>query len=214
VALEIIDRVREAVPDRIPVTLKMRRGIDDSKQSRDNFFEIFDGAYNRGVAAITVHGRTVLQRYKGPSDWQALREIKQHAGQRIVLGSGDLFTAQDCRNMMVETGVDGVTVARGAIGNPWIFRDARALMDGKPIPTAPSLAEQRDVIGEHFRLSQEIYGPDRCVTQMRKFGIRYSQMHPQPDSVRDAFVNAKQPEQWWGVLRKWYDEFEDPSSLV
>src|SRR5688572_18712633 len=100
VALEIVRRVRDAVPPEIPVTVKMRRGIDDSTESRDNFFEIFAGAYELGVAAITVHGRTVQQRYDGPSRWEFLREVKQVAGNRIVLGSGDLFSAQACLDML------------------------------------------------------------------------------------------------------------------
>ena len=87
VALEIIRRVRDAVPSHIPVTVKMRRGIDDSAESREKFFEIFDGAYAEGVAAITVHGRTVTQRYDGPSRWEFLRELKKHAGPHVVLGT-------------------------------------------------------------------------------------------------------------------------------
>ncbi|HEY2253569.1 MAG TPA: tRNA-dihydrouridine synthase family protein, partial [Planctomycetaceae bacterium] len=73
-ALEIVSRVRQAVPSEIPVTVKMRRGLDDSAESRDNFYQIFDGAFERGVSAITVHGRTVVQRYVGPSRWEFLRE--------------------------------------------------------------------------------------------------------------------------------------------
>ena len=80
IALEIIRRTREAVPSHIPVTVKMRRGLDDTQQSRDNFFTIFDGAFAAGIAAITVHGRTVVQRYNGPSRWQFLTEVKRHAG--------------------------------------------------------------------------------------------------------------------------------------
>ena len=139
-ALEIVSRVREAVPPHVPVTVKMRRGIDDTAESRDKFFTIFDGAFERGVAAITVHGRTVEQRYVGPSRWEFLREVKQHAGTRVVLGSGDLFTPQACLDMLRETGVDGVTVARGAIGNPWIFSQARALAAGLPLPEPPTRA--------------------------------------------------------------------------
>ena len=86
VALEIVARVRDAVPPRIPVTVKMRRGIDDSAESRDKFFTILDGAFAAGVAAVTVHGRTVQQRYVGNSQWEFLAEVKRHAGQRIVLG--------------------------------------------------------------------------------------------------------------------------------
>src|SRR6478609_3554107 len=80
VALEIVRRTRDAVPAQIPVTVKMRRGLDDSAESRDRFFTILDGAFAAGVAAITVHGRTVLQRYNGPSRWQFLTEVKQYAG--------------------------------------------------------------------------------------------------------------------------------------
>jgi len=129
----------------------------------------------------------VEQKYVGPSRWEFLREVKQHAGSRVVLGSGDLFTAKACIDMLNQTGVDGVTAARGAIGNPWIFAQARALAAGLPLralaaglplPPPPSVREQRDVIAEHYRLSEELYGPQHCGRQMRKFGIKYSQLHP------------------------------------
>ncbi|MDZ4780866.1 MAG: tRNA-dihydrouridine synthase [Planctomycetia bacterium] len=206
VALEIVSRVREAVPSEIPVTVKMRRGIDDTAESRDKFFEIFDGAFARGIAAATVHGRTVEQRYVGPSRWSFLSEVKRHAGDRIILGSGDLFTAADCLNMLRETGVDGVTAARGAIGNPWIFRQAQALAAGEPLPAPPSLFEQRAVIEEHYRLAEQIYGLEPCCRQMRKFGIKYSQLHPEPLALREAFISVRQPGEWQQVLDRWYAE--------
>jgi tRNA-dihydrouridine synthase B len=204
VALEIVSRVRDAVPAHIPVTLKMRRGIDDSGESREKFFEIFDGAYERGVVAITVHGRTVMQRYDGPSRWEFLRELKAYAGERVILGSGDLFDAQSCLDMMHYTGVDGVTVARGCIGNPWVFAQCRALARGEPLPAPPSLHEQREVIAEHYRLAEEIYGADHCVPTMRKFGIKYSRMHPQHLEVRENFARVGEAGGWRQVLDKWY----------
>src|SRR5262245_58799592 len=194
-ALEIVTKVRDAVPAHIPVTVKMRRGLDDSPESREKFFAIFDGAFARGVAAITVHGRTVQQRYVGPSSWQFLREVKQYAGLRTVLGSGDLFTPQACLDMLRQTGVDGVSVARGAIGNPWIFEQVRALAAGLPLPDPPRLLEQRRVIQEHYQLAQHIYGPEACGRQMRKFGIKYSRLHPDPLAVRDAFIAVRRPEE-------------------
>ena len=205
-ALEIVARVREHVPPEKPVTVKMRRGIDDSQESRVKFFEIFDGAFARGVAAITVHGRTVEQRYVGPSRWEFLREAKRHAGARTVLGSGDLFTATDCLAMIRETGVDGVTVARGAIGNPWIFAQARALAAGLPLPPPPSVHEQREVIRDHYRLAEEVYGPGACGRQMRKFGIKYAQLHPGGRQVRDAFIAVSRPDEWPQVLERFYAE--------
>jgi len=205
-AIEIVGRVRDAVPELIPVTVKMRRGIDDSDASRDNFFRIFDGAWERGAAAITVHGRTVEQRYIGPSRWEFLAEVKRHAGARTVLGSGDLFTAQACLDMLKETGVDGVTAARGAIGNPWIFSHARALVSGAPLPDPPRVPEQCAVLREHFALAEELYGPEQCGRQMRKFGIKYAQLHPETLEVRAAFVAVSRPSQWQDVLDRWYAE--------
>lgn len=204
VALDIVERVRAAVPAEIPVTVKMRRGIDDSAESLEQFLDIFDGAFDRGVAAITVHGRTVVQRYDGPSRWDFLRDLKRHAGDRVVLGSGDLFTAQACLDMLAYTGVDGVTVARGAIGNPWIFRQVRALSRGEPLPDPPSLFEQREVIAEHYRLAEELYGADRCLPTMRKFAIKYTALHPLQAQVRRDFCTVKRPGAWREVLDRWY----------
>jgi nifR3 family TIM-barrel protein len=204
VALEIIRRTRDIVPGHIPVTVKMRRGIDDSSASRDNFFAILEGAFRIGVAGITVHGRTVEQRYVGPSQWEFLTEVKQVASDGVILGSGDLFTAQDCLDMIAQTGVDGVTIARGAIGNPWIFAQARALARGEPLPAAPSLHEQREVIREHYRLAEQLYDAKRCGILMRKFGIKYSAMHPQNKEVRDSFSKVRCREDWAAVLDRWY----------
>lgn len=206
VALEIIQRTRDNVPAEIPVTVKMRRGIDDTAESRDHFYQILDGAFKIGIAAVTVHGRTVKQRYVGPSKWEFLKELKQHLGERLLLGSGDLFTPQDCLDMIAETGVDGVTVARGAIGNPWIFSQVKALAQGQPLPDPPSLFEQRDVLQEHYILAEQIYGEKRVGQLMRKFGIKYSILHPMHDQVRAGFVKVKHRADWEAVLEKFYSE--------
>lgn len=207
VALEIVGRVREAVPPHVPVTVKMRRGIDDTSESRDKFFTILDGAFARGVAGVTVHGRTVKQRYIGPSRWEFLREVRRHLGpEKTLLGSGDLFTARDCLAMVEQTGVNGVSVARGAIGNPWIFQQALALSRGEALPPPPSLFQQRDLILRHYQLAEACYDGDVCGRQMRKFGIKYSQSHPEALAVREAFVGVHRSEQWAGVLDKWYAE--------
>ncbi len=205
VATEIIRRTRDAVPPHIPVTIKMRRGIDDSQHSRDQFFEILDAAFVAGVAGVTVHGRTVMQRYVGKSRWEFLREVKQHVGPRVILGSGDLFSARDCLDMIRQTGVDGVTVARGAIGNPWIFRQARALAAGHPLPDPPTTHEQASVIREHYDLAHQLYG-DRCGALMRKFAIKYAALHPRHQEVRAAFVQARTTAEWLAAIDRWYTD--------
>ena len=203
-ALEMVARVRDAVPPEIPVTVKMRRGMDDSEASREQFYAIFDGALERGAAAVTVHARTVRQRYEGRSCWDFLREVKRRASSRVVVGSGDLFSAGDCMAMIAQTGVDGVSVARGAIGNPWIFREARALAAGLPLPAPPSLAEQREVLAEHWRLAEETYGAKRACLTMRKVGARYARLHPECEKVRQSFIAVREADQWQQVLGRWY----------
>ncbi len=203
-ALEIVGRVRDAVPPHVPVTLKMRRGLDDTTESRDHFFAIFDGAFARGAAAITVHGRSVEQRYVGPSDWGFLKEVKRHAGDRTVIGSGDLFSPAACVAMLKETGVDGVSIARGAIGNPWIFGQTLALLEGRPMPPPPTIHEQRDVLHEHWALAEDLHGEHSAGRSMRKFAIKYARCHPEYRVVRDAFVAVKNSADWQGVLECHY----------
>lgn len=205
VALEIIDRVRQGVPPDRPVTVKMRRGMDDSQESRDNFFRILDGAFARGVAAITVHGRTVKQRYVGPSRWEFLTEVKHHVGpERLIFGSGDLFTAEDCLRMLQQTGIDGVTIARGAIGNPWIFQQVDALWRGEPLSPPPTLGEQAEVIREHYRLCQQTYGEKRAAVMMRKFCIKYSASHPEHETVRQSLIRIASLADVEAVLQRHY----------
>ena len=204
-ALDIVRAVCLAVGDRRPVTLKLRRGMDDSPESERAFFAILDGAFAVGIAAVTVHGRTVAQRYVGPSNWDFLTCVKRHVGDRVVLGSGDLYSAADCVRMMAETGVDGVTAARGCIGNPWLFGEARELLAGRMLPEPPSVPEQGRVIRRHFDWAVELYGEKKAAQVMRKFGIKYSELHPSGIAVRDAFIHAANPQQWQAVLDEWYD---------
>lgn len=215
-ALAIVARVRDALPPHVPLSVKLRRAFDESEASRDHFRQIVEGAWRLGVDALTIHGRTVRQRYDGRADWDSIAEVKRAAGDRTVLGSGDLYSAEQCLRMIAACGVDGVTAARGAIGNPWIFRQCRDLMAGRP-PHIPDLKEQREVIAEHYRLAAEHYGPDRCCARMRKFGIKYARLHPLHRQVRDAFVAATTAEQWQAVLDRWYADQSpgrNPDSLA
>ncbi len=204
-ALMIIRSVFDAIGATRPVTVKMRRGTDNSPESKHKFFSILDGAFELGVSAVTVHGRTVAQRYVGPSDWSFLAEVKRHVGDRVILGSGDLFSASACMQMMEQTGVDGVTIARGCIGNPWIFRECRALYRGDDLPPPPTIKEQREAIAGHWADMVDVYGERLAAKRMRKFGIKYSEHHPLSRAVRDAFIAAKRHLDIQRVLEHWYD---------
>ncbi len=205
VAIDIMRRTRDIVPAAIPVTVKMRRGIDDSTESRDHFFQILDGAIAAGLAAVTVHGRTVEQRYVGPSRWEFLSDVVKHVDGRLsVLGSGDLFTAADCWRMIEQTGVNGVTVARGSIGNPWIFSQARALGRGLPLPPPPDLPTQAALIREHLSLMEQTYGVERAPLLMRKFAIKYSACHPRFADIRLRFTRIKTRAEFEALLDEAY----------
>lgn len=204
IAVEIIQRVRASVSAKVPVTLKMRRGVDDTVESRDNFFRVLEGAFSAGLAAVTIHGRTVQQRYVGPSSWDFLRDVKNQFPDQTILGSGDLFTAEDCQRMILETGVDGVTAARGSIGNPWIYSQCRALLAGDPLPPAPTVWEQREVIETHFRFAEQVYSQKRTARQLRKFGMRYADWHPESAAVKSAFISVSDADSFKNVLGEWY----------
>ena len=201
---DILRSVRDAVGGRVPVTLKMRRGLDDSSVSESNFFTIIETAFDLGFAAVTVHGRTVMQRYVGPSQWAFLERVKRHVGSRVVLGSGDLFSAEDCARMLRETGVDGVSIARGAIGNPFIFDECRALWSDRPLPAPPTIDAQRAAISRHFELMGAHYGEAGAAMQFRKFGVRYAELHPQTHEVKMAFVAVRDGDSFRAALDRWY----------
>ena len=208
-ALAIVKAVIGSVGGRRPVTLKMRRGFDDSLESERKFFSILDGAFELGAAAVTVHGRTVKQRYVGPSNWDFLARVKRHAGSCTILGSGDLFTSAAVRRMMAETGVDGVTVARGAIGNPFIFRECHALLNGRrtsPPISPPTVAEQREAIEFQFAETVKLHGAVHAGGIFRKFGIGYANLHPMRDEVRQAFIKATTTPAILNILGSWYDD--------
>lgn len=108
--------------------------------------------------------------------------------------------------MIEETGVDGVTVARGSIGNPWIFSQTRALADTGALPPPPTVFEQRALISEHFNLAEQLYGEKRCSIVMRKFCIKYSALHPEFHEVREGFKKIMCRDDWEAILNQWYGE--------
>jgi len=207
-AIAILEAVREAVPAHIPCTVKLRRSFDDTPEMVDNFHAIFDACYKIGYAWTTVHARTVEQKYVGPSRWDFLRDLRKRHPDKLILGSGDVWTVDDIFLMIAYAGMSGVSVARGCIGNPWIFRQAREMMAGKP-PSQPTIPEQRAVLAEHFRLSlactRRFRQPEQATAMMmRKFAIRFAAHHPKSDEVRRKFISVSSTAQWRAVLDEHY----------
>lgn len=144
-----------------PVTVKMRVGFSEGPYDFCGFAQAMEAA---GCAAITVHARTREQYYSGKADWTKIARIKK-AVRIPVIGNGDVFTAEDALRMMEETGCDGVMIARGALGNPWIFSQIRALWEGRAQENRPSAQE---MVLRHLALVIEAKGEYVAVREMRK----------------------------------------------
>jgi tRNA-dihydrouridine synthase B len=201
-ALAIVGAVVDAVPSR-PVTIKMRRSFRDADPTYADFWKIARGSFEAGVAAIAVHARSVEQKYTGRADWGFLTALKLEFPDRTVVGSGDVMSPADALRMIAETGVDGVLAARGAIGNPWFFGQARDLAAGRP-PRKPGLDEQREIIYRHFRLAGEAYGPERGLKILRHFSLQYAKMHPRRTELRNALVTVRTEDEWRAVIDAFY----------
>ena len=165
-----------------PVTVKLRRGFDEEHV---NAVELAKIAEDAGVAAIAVHGRTREQYYSGKADWGIIRAVKE-AVSIPVIGNGDIFTAADAVRMFEETGCDGVMAARGAKGNPWLFRDIRAALEERPVPTRPGISEIREMILRHARMEVEFKGENIAMREMRKQVAWYTAGCPHSSSLREA----------------------------
>lgn len=199
--------ILRAVRDRLPnatLTVSLRRTFSDN-ESHDTLYGLLDEAWSLGYAAARVHARSVEAKYNGRADWSALADIKRQYPHSTILGSGDVFTAEDAVRMKRETGVDIVWIARGAIGNPWVFRDAAKLWrDPTTVLRPPTIAEQRTALAEHWAESLKIHGEQTTGRRMRKQGIKYARFHPQADLVKKEFVNVASIPDWARVLETWY----------
>jgi tRNA-dihydrouridine synthase len=211
-AIELLKAVRAAVPASVPCTVKLRRGYDDTPEMAKNFERIFNASYELGYAWATVHARTVEQKYLGPSRWTFLKDLCERHPDKVVFGSGDVWDVHDIFRMMSYAGVTGVSVARGCIGNPWIFRQARQMIAGEA-PAEPTLAEQREVLLEHFRLSIALNGEQAGGRMMRKFAIKFARHHPRSDGVKEAMCRVSTLEEWKGALERFYPAAEGAASI-
>ncbi|MCX5201331.1 tRNA dihydrouridine synthase DusB [Streptomyces sp. NBC_00237] len=149
-----------------PVTMKMRKGIDDDHIT---FLDAGRIAVDEGVTAIALHGRTAAQHYGGTADWDAIARLKEHVPEIPVLGNGDIWSADDALRMVRETGCDGVVVGRGCLGRPWLFGDLVAAFEGREERAKPTLREVAVVMRRHAELLGEWIGDEaRGVIDFRK----------------------------------------------
>ena len=196
----IIRSVAEAVKK--PVTVKFRKGFAAGDETA---VDLAKAAQDAGAAAVAVHGRTREQYYTGRADWEIIRKVKE-AVTIPVFGSGDIFSAQDGLRMFEETGCDGIMVARGARGNPWIFREIRAVLEGKEIPARPSGQELLEMILRHAGLMVRYKGTDRAVREMRKHVAWYTTGYPNSALLRGQANMVCSMEELESLLRRYLAE--------
>jgi len=160
-AAEIIKEVKKASTK--PVTVKFRKGFNDREVNAVDFAKEMEAA---GVDAIAVHGRTREQMYEGKADWDIIRQVKE-AVKVPVIGNGDVFSVEAAINIANYTKCDGIMIARGAQGNPWLFREIEQGLKGEQV-VYPTDEEKIDLALRHLELSIRYHGENRAVREMRK----------------------------------------------
>lgn len=179
--------VTEAARRDVPVTVKMRKGIDDEHLT---FLDAAQAAVEEGVAAVALHGRTAAQSYSGQADWLAIRQLKEAVTSVPVLGNGDIWSAEDALRMVAETGCDGVVVGRGCLGRPWLFTDLAAAFAGTTARVRPTLGEVTDTLRRHAEYLTEFFDGDelRACRDIRKHIAWYLKGFPAGSEVRNRLA--------------------------
>ncbi len=157
-----------------PVTAKIRLGYTRDSINAIDVAQAIEGA---GAAAVTIHGRTAQDMFRGSADWEKIAQVKPHLHKIPLIGNGDLARAESVVQVMRQFPVDGVMIGRAALARPWLFREVRAALAGQPIPREPTLREQQQLLLEHFRLTVARFGPERATVLMRKYACCYSHGH-------------------------------------
>jgi nifR3 family TIM-barrel protein len=195
--------VREASRGGVPLTIKMRKGIDDDHLT---YLDAARIGVDAGVAAMTLHGRTCAQLYSGTADWSAIATLKEEvsrlAGDEIpVLGNGDIFAAEDALAMMEQTGCDGVVIGRGCQGRPWLFGDLENALTGNPVRNQPDLGGVADAVRLHGLYMIDHYGDEFLgIRDLRKHMAWYFKGYPVGGDLRSRLAKVSSLEELDALL--------------
>ena len=194
----IIERVVAACAP-VPVTAKIRLGCS---RNAINAIEVAQVVEAAGAAALTVHGRTAQDYFKGSADWDRIAEIKPFLRKIPLIGNGDLSSPAAVVEAFRRYAVDGVMIARAALNKPWLFRQVRAALRGEPIPPDPTVAEERALLLHHYRLVCERFGEAKGTVLMRKFACCYAQGRPGAREFRTHASRVSTPEEFRSVVER------------
>lgn len=193
-AKEVLTAMVKAVKK--PVTVKFRKGFNDLSVNAVEFAKMAESC---GVAAVAVHGRTREQYYSGKADWDIIRQVKE-AVRIPVIGNGDIFTPEDAGRMLKETGCDGIMVARGAKGNPWLFGRINHYLDTGEVLPGPSMAEIKAMILRHGRMLVQFKGEGVAMREMRGHMAWYTKGMPHSATLRNEINQVETLERFVELL--------------
>lgn len=196
---QIFQKVISAVS--VPVTVKMRKGWDDSEV---NAIEVARIAESCGLSAVLIHGRTRQQFYSGKADWEIIGEIKQ-AVSIPVIGNGDIWEPDDALKMMQETNCDGVMIGRGSLGNPWIFQRTLTLLNSGQALPPPTLQDKVQLAKRHLKMEVALKGEYSGIREMRKHLTWYVKGHRGAAQVRERINKATSLKEIEEILNRLID---------
>lgn len=198
----IVERVVKAC-EPTPVTAKIRLGW-----TRDciTAAEVARVAECSGAAALTVHGRTAREFFRGRADWDRIAQIKSHLQQIPLIGNGDLDSAQRVVDVFRRYDVDGVMVARASLGRPWLFRQIQAALLGQPVPPDPTLQEQRQCLLRHYRLLVDRFGAEKATLLIRKYACTYAQGRSGARQFRTRVAKVRTPAELQEVVERYFPQ--------
>ncbi|HET6882852.1 MAG TPA: tRNA dihydrouridine synthase DusB [Pirellulales bacterium] len=205
---QIVERVSAACAP-TPVTAKIRLGCTRDRITAPEVAQAVEAA---GGAALTVHGRTAQDFFQGSADWEQISQLKEHLKRIPLIGNGDLDRPEKVVAAFARYQVDGVMIARAALGKPWLFRQAAAALRGEPVPADLTLGEERQLLLHHFDLVVARFGPDKGTRLMRKFACCYAQGRPGAREFRTYAARVSTPAEFNQVVERYFPR-ADPSSL-
>ena len=194
---KIVTSVSKAIKK--PLTVKIRKGFDENNINAVEIAKIIEDS---GAAAVAVHGRTRQQYYSGKADWDIIRQVKE-AVSIPVIGNGDVDSPQKAKQLLEETGCDGIMVGRATEGNPWIFREISHYLDTGELLPHPALEEVKEMILRHARLQLEYKGEYTGMREMRKHVAWYTAGFPHSARLRGAMNEIESMEQLMVLLDGW-----------
>ncbi|WP_138203426.1 tRNA dihydrouridine synthase DusB [Haloimpatiens lingqiaonensis] len=201
-AAEIVREVRKASSK--PVTVKFRKGFDSNSINAVEFGKYMEEA---GAYAVTVHGRTRQQMYTGEADWDIIREVKENISIPVI-GNGDIFSAEDVESIKRTTKCDGIMIARGVMGNPWIFREVAGKLQGMEV-SVPNSIEKIDMCIEHLKRAIYYHGERKAVREMRKHLAWYIKGLNNCTAIKDIINRQEDSENVFKILKDYKEYMEN-----